>query len=123
VGGAAVKKVLVAEDDRMVREIIVMVFEDFGWSVREAVSGDEALDLLDEGELDLLFTDIRMPGRTSGWDLAEKARITHPHLPIVYCSGYSAEAHRLVERSVYVQKPCRTSTILRALQDLGLSGP
>jgi CheY-like chemotaxis protein len=117
-----VKRVLITEDDLLVRYILVTIFEDLGWGVREAASGDEALRLLCGGvETDLLFTDIHMPGRLDGWALAEEARSLRPDLPIIYCSGYSFEAHRQVPKSMHIQKPCRATTISSALKDLGMN--
>ena len=54
-------------------------FEDAGFSVIQAGEAQEALALLSQiDQLDLLFTDIRLPGRLSGWDIAEEARMRSP---------------------------------------------
>lgn len=116
-------RVLIVDDDPLVRETLGLIFEDLGWRVRNASSGSEARSVLLGGQkFDLLLTDIRMPGELNGWALAEEVRRGHPDLPIIYCSGYSTEPVRLVERSAYVPKPFRAEAILMALQDFGLPG-
>jgi CheY-like chemotaxis protein len=113
-------RVLVVEDDPLVRDIVGMIFDDLGWQVIEATTGEEALQLLKRrAEPDLLFTDIRMPGKVDGWTLAEEARRGEPDLPVIYVSGYSDVEAREVPKSIFLQKPCRTAAIYDALRRLG----
>ncbi|KJB90106.1 hypothetical protein N826_06255 [Skermanella aerolata KACC 11604] len=80
--------VLVVDDEALVRMNAVEMFEDLGFEVLEAGSGAEALARLQErADIDLLFSDCRMPGMT-GPDLAEIAARLRPHLRIVLVSGY-----------------------------------
>jgi CheY-like chemotaxis protein len=53
-----------------------------------------------------------------GWGLAEKARALNPNLPVIYATGYSAEAPRLVERGVFLRKPYLPSAVIAAIQKL-----
>ena len=88
--------VLVVEDDHGVREFAASVLRELGYRVLEASNGELALEVLDrETEIDLLFTDVVMPGRLNGADLARAARQTRPSLRILFTSGYTT---RLLEK-------------------------
>jgi CheY-like chemotaxis protein len=114
--------VLVVEDDAMVRDIIVTELADAGFAVIEAPSGDDALVILQrETSIDVLFTDIRMPGDLDGWDLAERARELRPKLPVIYASGFSATPAREVPGGVFLTKPYTTRVILDAVRRAGTS--
>ncbi|MBX9739215.1 MAG: response regulator [Beijerinckiaceae bacterium] len=112
--------VLVVEDEELVREIVIWAFEDLGFEARGAATGDEAALMLAEAPVDLLFTDIRMPGRLDGWTLAEKMRETWSGLPVIYASGYSSEPPRQVPNSIFLEKPLATQALREALIKLDL---
>ena len=81
--------VLVVDDDDAVRAVTLDMLSSLGYTVRAASGGTEALALLDNGDtIDLLLTDVVMPGM-SGPELARRARVSRPHLPIVFISGYA----------------------------------
>ena len=68
--------------------------------------------------VDLLFTDIRLPGLMDGWRLAEEARSINPRLPVIYATGFSSEAPRLVRDSVFLKKPYLPSAVVAAVRRL-----
>lgn len=80
--------ILLVEDNNGVRKLARRMLEDLGYRVREAVSGAAALDKLDDS-VDLLFTDMTMPGDMNGAELAEMARQRMPDLPIMFATGYT----------------------------------
>jgi CheY-like chemotaxis protein len=81
--------VLVVDDDPDVLLVAASILGQQGYSVLEASSGAEALDLLRQRpEIAILFTDIVMPGDVDGFELAHQARLLRPALRIVYTSGY-----------------------------------
>jgi signal transduction histidine kinase len=83
-------RVLFVEDDPLVRETVVRGLEEAGFEVLVAISGDEALAMLDKGlEVDVVFSDIVMPGKLSGVDLAGLLRERRPRLPVVLATGYT----------------------------------
>ena len=87
---AAGVSVLFVEDDVLVREAVVEALGAAGFAVRVAVSGDDALAQLDGGEaVDIVFSDIVMPGSVSGIDLAAAIRERWPALPVVLATGYT----------------------------------
>jgi PAS domain S-box-containing protein len=82
--------VLLVEDNDHVREFARHLLEELGYRVLSAASADEALELLDRETVDVLFSDVVMPGR-SGLELARVARELRPNLPVLLASGYSEE--------------------------------
>ncbi len=118
--------ILVVEDQDDVREIAVALLEDLGYAVLQARCGREGLTTLQSDRpIDLLLTDIVMPGGINGTQLAEAARGLRPGLPIVFTTGY-AEAAVLHEGEVkkasnLVTKPYRrvdlAAKIRQALED------
>lgn len=85
--------ILVVEDDPAVRSSVAMLLEMLGYRTWEAGNGAAALAILDrEAGIDLLFTDVVMPGRMSGPELAREALLRHPNLKVLLTSGYSESA-------------------------------
>ena len=83
-------RVLFVEDDPLVREAVTGGLRQAGFTVRVAESGDAALALLDGGlQVDVVFSDIVMPGGISGIDLARAIRRRWPALPVVLATGYT----------------------------------
>jgi CheY-like chemotaxis protein len=116
-------RILVVEDEEVVREVVCMDLEDAGFEVIEARNADGAIGLFrqcatGDRAVRLLFTDIRMPGSMDGWDLAEKARNLAPALGVVYASGHLTAPERAVPGSIFLQKPYRTANLLESLKRL-----
>jgi CheY-like chemotaxis protein len=110
--------VLVVEDEWLVRNEISSEFNAKGLQVLEAASGEAALDLFGENQIDILFTDIQLKGELSGWDVAEALRASKPDLAVIYTSGNSADRSRQVARGLFFDKPYDTSQIVEACQAL-----
>ena len=87
----ASRKVLVVDDDPVVRKSFDRVLTGKGYAVITAESGEEALRKLNEEKYDLVYTDIRMPGM-SGLDVAEEVKARKPWTPVVIITGYGTEA-------------------------------
>ena len=83
--------VLVAEDEEALRQMVVQVLKLQGYSVLEAASGREALEVWERASrpIDLLLTDMVMPGGVMGSELAERLSTRSPRLRVIYTSGYS----------------------------------
>jgi PAS domain S-box-containing protein len=118
-GGGEV--ILVAEDDDGVRATVVAQLSELGYSVLAAANGEAALALLVDAErVDLLFTDIVMPGACNGRVLAEQAQQLRPGLPVVFTSGYTEDAlihdGRLDEGVTLLCKPYRLTDLARVIQ-------
>jgi PAS domain S-box-containing protein len=111
-------KVLVVEDQEPVRRQACRILAAHGYEVTEAPGGEEAL--ADWGEVDVLVTDVVMPGMT-GQQLAQVAVERNPDLRVVYMSGHTEDV--LVRNGArarnlaFVQKPFTRATLLRAVED------
>ena len=75
--------------------------------------------MLREGEVDVVFTDIRLQGDLNGWDVGEAARATHGNIPVIYTSGHSITPPRQVEGSLFFSKPYDPAAILDACRGFG----
>lgn len=85
--------VLVVEDNPDVREVTLQRIEALGYVVLEAASGPEAIEVLNRSaDVQLVFSDVLMPGGMSGYDLAAWVRENRPELPVVLTSGFSASS-------------------------------
>jgi CheY-like chemotaxis protein len=119
VGGR--ETILVVEDEAAVRESATALLRKLGYAVLEAGNGQEAIAIADGGAaIDLLFTDMIMPGGMTGKALALQLGRRHPGMRILYCSGYtdSAIAHqgRLDEGAALLQKPYRRRDLARKVR-------
>ena len=83
--------ILIVEDNKAVREVTVEIIRNLGYETLTASNGQEALKMLRQTEaLDLLFTDLVMPGPLTGLALAREAQIMRPGLPVLLSTGYAA---------------------------------
>lgn len=80
-------RVLVVEDEGLIRMTILDALKDAGSEVIEAASADEAMDILDMQKIHFLFTDIQMPGKLTGVDLAHAMAKRCPEAGIIVASG------------------------------------
>lgn len=117
------KIIMVVEDNPQVRKLSVKRIRDLGFIVKEASSGDDAYQMLLEGEYaDVLFSDLVMPGSLNGYDLAAKVEQEFPHLKVLLTSGYisdlitGAMAHD--RHYDILHKPFRQSELIHRLQAL-----
>jgi PAS domain S-box-containing protein len=94
-GGPARETILVVEDDSRVRQLTIKRLKLIGYEVLEASDGPTALDILQrEDAVDLVFTDLIMPGGMSGRDVALRARELKPGIKVLLTSGYAEELMR-----------------------------
>ena len=113
--------ILVVEDDHLVRTFVVGQIQSLGYATLAAVNAAEALVVIDSAtEIDLLFTDMIMPGSMNGRQLADKALQRRSSLKILFTSGYSNEAiihHGHLDAGVLLlAKPYRKSDLARMIR-------
>jgi DNA-binding response OmpR family regulator len=111
-------RILVVEDDPLVREFVVDALRDEGWAVIEAGDGEEALSWCRQQLADVLVTDIRLPGRIDGWQIAEHCREHDPKLPVIYVTGFSPVEARPVSDSLTLHKPYHPDRIVEAVRTM-----
>jgi CheY-like chemotaxis protein len=114
--------ILLVEDDAIVRASVRAILAHYGYSVVEATTGPEALERWDEveGKVDLVLTDLVMPGGMDGRELAAQLVARRPGLCVVYASGYSRDlAGRdlpLRQNERFVPKPVTADRLLETLR-------
>jgi CheY-like chemotaxis protein len=87
------ESILVVEDNDGVRDYACSVLRELGYKVHEAANAADALALIEKGcDVDLLFTDVVLPGGVSGRQLADKVRQLNPALPVLFTTGYTRNA-------------------------------
>jgi PAS domain S-box-containing protein len=117
------RKILVVEDQEAVRAVACGFLSDFGYDVVEAEDGFDALSKLQEDpDIDLMFSDIVMPGGMNGFDLAQAASGMRPDIKIVHTSGYpkGAMVHQDEPRfrqGFIIMKPYRREELQRIISD------
>ncbi len=119
--------ILVVEDDSFVRAHATLSLGSLGYQVLTAEDGASGLQLLrDNPGVDLVFTDIVMPGNMSGWQMAEAIKAEWPHIPVLFTSGYAQEAvarySQIEDPITFINKPYRKIQLakqIRAMLDRG----
>jgi CheY-like chemotaxis protein len=115
---AAAISVLLVEDEVMVSNLVADCLVESGYRVHEVTTANDALRLMKSGiNIDVLFTDVNLPGGMNGAELAERVRELRPEMPIIYASGrYKlSELSPLVPRSLFIAKPYDPSAICALL--------
>jgi len=101
-------QILVIDDDAVVGRSFDRVLSGKGYEVNIALSGEEALETMNESDFDVVFTDIRMPGM-DGLEVAERIKARCPWTPVVVITGYGTEENEarasVLGVSGFVRKP------------------
>jgi CheY-like chemotaxis protein len=110
--------VLLVEDDTEVQNAVLQILTARNFRVLTASDGYEAIRILVEQHVDVMFTDIVMPG-VSGYELAAQAKLIRPLLQVLYTTGYDGNAPGRDIASRYgkiVQKPIRADDLVREIE-------
>jgi PAS domain S-box-containing protein len=111
--------VLVVDDSAEVAEVTSSLFEQLGYDTVYRDSAGAALNLLADGtKVDLIFSDIVMPGTIDGVGLASEVRSLYPHLPVVLTTGYSDAAQAVPPNLPILRKPFDTDALRSFMQDM-----
>lgn len=116
-------KILIAEDERDIRELIAFTLRFAGFEVFTTTNGEEALNILDQVQPDLVLLDIRMP-RVNGYQVCQKIK-TNPetqHIPVVFLSAKGQESEVLEGYSVgadeYIVKPFSPDQLIERVKEI-----
>lgn len=105
-------RLLLVEDEFLIRLTLSEVLADDGFDVVEAEDGDAALALLeDQDDIAMMLTDIQLPGGFDGNALAKKVRLTRPSLPVIFMSGRNHDTASSNPLDTYVNKPYSPSAL------------
>ncbi len=115
------RRILLAEDNASVLEVLIQTLQKAGYVVTAAPSGDAAKEIFEaDPHFDLLITDIVMPGRLLGTGLAAELRSLAPDLPVIFMSGYASEAavhgNGLRPEDIRLMKPVQRTDLFAAIQ-------
>jgi CheY-like chemotaxis protein len=115
--------ILVVEGEPVLRDMAHLILQDCGYHVLEAGSGAEALQVWERNPdgIDLMLTDVVMPGGMSGRELAVRLLARHPRLKIIFTSGYNVEETNtdFFRRggAVFLQKPYTRTDLAKAVRE------
>lgn len=115
------ERILLVEDEPQLRRFVHSQLTSLGYEVLEAGAGAPALDILHSDQtVDLLFTDLLMPGGMSGFELVRRARELQPHLKVLLTTGYAAEAESMIAniKDPILKKPYKKQQLAQSLRDV-----
>lgn len=116
------ESILVVEDEPAVRQMVTGLLDSCGYHVFEALDGPAALDICEKecGRIDLLFTDMVMPGGMSGRELAARLRVSNGDLKVVFTSGFSEELLNLAPgwmgTDLFIPKPFQPLSLSKIIR-------
>ena len=110
--------ILLVEDEVLVRMSLAEQLRSAGYVVLEASNADEALDLLQGHRVQVVLSDIRMPGRLDGVELAHAIRAQHPGIKIVLASGESFSASHWGDTDGFFPKPYNAGRLIEHIKML-----
>jgi PAS domain S-box-containing protein len=113
---------LLVEDQADLRLLLRRILQTQGYTVLEAASGEEAIALAtDRHDIDLLITDIIMPGMR-GWELSQKLSVLHPKLKVLYISGHTdtdlISEGALLDGGIFLEKPFKPEVLLSKVREI-----
>ena len=112
------KCVLVVEDEPLIRLLVTDILSEAGFEVLEAQDPAEALSVLKSDErIDVLLTDVRMPGCIDGFELAEVAKRRRPELRVIVTSGYIARCD-VPSGTNFLHKPFSASDLVKRVRQV-----
>ncbi len=114
------KRILIVEDEFLIRLTLAEALADEGFEVLEAETGDEALLMIRaDPAIQLMLTDMQLPGSLDGGSLAARAREHQPGLPVIFVTGrHDMAAAALTGRDLFIAKPYLPSEICTAAKRL-----
>ena len=117
------RRLLLVEDEELFRETLADELREAGFDVTEAGTGDEAIRLLEQRtDFHVVCTDVRMPGKADGIQVALHARGRIPSVPVLVVSGYASELGQRLKDvtppSAFLPKPFRFSQVAQTLRKL-----
>jgi CheY-like chemotaxis protein len=114
--------IMVVEDDQLIQGVLEEALSEGGFETAIATVGEEAITLLQDKQARYraLITDINLPGRLDGWEVARRARQLNPEIPVIYITGPAADewASQGVPKSILLSKPFAPAQIVTAVAQL-----
>lgn len=116
------RNILLVEDEVLIRFVLGDALRDAGYNVLEASNGDEGLAFLYSGHaVDLMITDVRMPGEIDGMELTRRSKSIAPDRPVIVCSGHLLPSES-EPADIFFPKPYSADALIEAIiQLMGIS--
>jgi two-component system, response regulator PdtaR len=113
-------RILIVEDESPLRLLLAEFLGDEGFNITEAETGDQAIVMLaQQGTFDLIFTDLSLPGRADGNDVAATAKQRNPDIPVLYSSSCpDLLTNRIEPGDAFMVKPCRLADVSSVVLEL-----
>lgn len=114
------KKILVIDDEEIVRLSCTKALQSAGYEVRTAVSGKEGLSFLEAGEFDLVLIDLKMPAM-DGIEVLKTVKLRHPGLEVMIMSGYDIIEHMIESIACgasYIGKPFTPDALVLRINEV-----
>lgn len=123
------ERILVVEDDDLVRATALDMLAELGYRAEAVATAEAAEQAVNEGEFDLVFSDVVLAGGRNGPDLAESLARSHPNLPVLFCSGFVRDGNavsngqgggmhaRALPADSILEKPYRQETLASRLRE------
>ena len=115
--------VLLVEDEALISMLVSDWLSELGFDVHEARTAGEALEYIGAGNsVDVLFTDINLPGGMTGAELAQRVRVLKPEMPVVYASGRyrGGDLDGLVPHAAFLPKPYDQRKLANVLEQIAV---
>lgn len=116
------ERILIVEDEPSVRQMICSILKPCGYEIHEAANGRDALEMphVNQSQIDLLITDMVMPGGISGRELAIRMRTHHADLKVIYISGFSMELLGVspgwLKNDIFLSKPFSPRSLIKTVR-------
>lgn len=111
--------ILIVDDELLIRDLLYDFFVGQGWETSVADNGQRAMDIIDARRIDLVLSDIRMPGM-DGLQLTAELRTSHPGLPVVLMTGFpsvdTAVAALRFKVTDYITKPFNINALYKLVE-------
>jgi CheY-like chemotaxis protein len=118
-----IHSVLIVEDETLIRFLLSDYLTECGFQVMEAATADDAIEMLEgtRAPVDVVFSDVNMPGKIDGFGLARWLRVHRPDTPVLLASGVSRKACALeqgIPEDSFVEKPYDVRVVAEQIQTL-----
>jgi len=111
-------RILVVEDEVLLRWFLRDILEDAGFNVEEADNAERAMGMLEDEGYEAVVTDIEMPGEFNGVDLAWAVEVNWPNTGVVITSGKTLPPRETIpSRAKFLAKPLQVDSLVRAVED------
>ena len=112
-------RILIVEDDVRLRMMGVDLLEVAGFEVCEAASADEAIAVLKKASnVQVVFSDVQMPGSMNGLELAQLVHERWPDIKLLLTSGHDLDEHKVSTDDIFLPKPYTIVTVVNAIDEL-----